>query len=56
MPKFRPFSITGSQAGVFHIISRVAGRESRLGDEEKEFFTRALHAYAKLFGVEVLTH
>ena len=56
MPKARPFPATGSQAGVFHVVSRVAGREFRLEDEEKEFFTRTLHAYAALLGVEVLTH
>ena len=56
MPRPRPFPVTGSQAGVFHIVSRVAGREYRLGDEEKEFFTRTLHAYAELLGVTVLTH
>ena len=56
MPRPRPFPFDGSQTGVFHVVSRVAGREFVLGDEEKEFFTRTLHAYADLLGVEVLTH
>ncbi len=56
MPRPRPFPYTGSQTGVFHVVSRVAGREFALGDEEKEFFTRTLHAYARLLGIEVLTH
>lgn len=56
MPRPRLFPFTGSQTGVFHVVSRVAGREFALGDEEKEFFTRILHAYARLLGVEVLTH
>ena len=56
MPKPRPFPFAGSQSGVFHVVSRVAGREHRLGEEEKEFFTRTLHAYAELLEVQVLTH
>jgi putative transposase len=56
MPRPRPFPYTGSQTGVFHVVSRVVGREFALGDEEKEFFTRTLHAYARLLGIEVLTH
>ena len=56
MPRPRPFPYTGSQTGVFHVVSRVAGREFPLGDDEKEFFTRTLHAYAELLGVQVLTH
>jgi hypothetical protein len=51
MPRPRPFPYTGSQTGVFHVVSRVAGREFALGDEEKEFFIRTLHAYARLLGV-----
>ena len=56
MPKSRPFPFADSQAEVFHIVSRASGREYRLGDEEKEFFTRVVHAYAALLGVQVLTH
>ena len=56
MPKPRPFLYADSQAGVFHVVSRAAGREYRLGEEEKEFFTKLVHAYARLLGVEVLTH
>ena len=56
MPRPRPFLYPGCQAGVFHVVSRAAGREYRLGEAEKEFFTKLVHAYARLLGVEVLTH
>ena len=56
MPKARPFLSASSQAGCFHVVSRASGREYRLGEEEKEFFTKTLHAYAALLGVQVLTH
>ena len=42
MPKSRPFPFPDSQAGVFHVVSRIAGREFLLGDEEKEFFAKTL--------------
>ncbi len=56
MPKPRPFLSARSQAGVFHLVSRASGREFRLGEEEKEFLTKTMHAYAVLLGVQVLTH
>lgn len=56
MPRPRPFPVAGSQAGVFHVVSRVAGRDFVLGEVERDFFTRLVHAYARLLGVEVLTH
>lgn len=55
MPKARPFPFAGSQAGVFHVVSRIAGREFVLGPEEKDFFVRIMRAYEDLLGVEVLT-
>jgi putative transposase len=56
MPKSRPFPFPDTQAGVFHVVSRIAAREFLLQEAERDFFTKTVHAYAELLGVQVLTH
>ena len=56
MPIARPFLFDGSQAGVFHVVSRIYDRKFLLDDEAKEFFLKVVRAYEDLLGVEVLTH
>ena len=56
MPKARAFPFSDSQAGVFHVVSRIAGREFLLDEAGRDFLTKVVHAYAELLGVQVLTH
>ena len=52
----RIFLFEGSQAGVFHVISRFLDRVYHFGDEEsKDQFLKIVRAYVDLLGVEVLT-
>ena len=55
MPAARPFLFDGSQAGVFHVVSRIYDRKRLLDDEAKEVFMKMVRAYENLLGVEVLT-
>ena len=56
MPAARLFLFDASQAGVFHVVSRIYDRKYLLDDEAKEFFLKVVRAYEDLLGVEVLTH
>jgi REP element-mobilizing transposase RayT len=55
MSRPRAFPFPDSKAGVFHAVSRIAGRLHLIGDEEKAFFIRVMRAYADLLGVRLLT-
>jgi REP element-mobilizing transposase RayT len=55
MPRARPFLFEGSQAGCFHVVSRLIERRYLLDEEGKEVFLRMVRAYEDLLGVEVLT-
>ncbi len=52
----RIFPFLGSQAGVFHVVSRIYDRKYLLEDEAREIFLKVGRAYEDLLGVEVLTH
>ena len=55
MPAPRPFLFPDSQAGVFHVVSRIYDRKYLLDDEAKEFFMKTVRAYEDLLGAELLT-
>ena len=55
MPAARPFLFEDSQAGVFHVVSRIYDRKRLLDDEAKEVFMKMVRAYEDLLGVEILT-
>ncbi len=55
MPAARPFLFPDSQAGVFHVVSRIYDRRYLMNDEAKEFFMKTVRAYEDVLGVEVLT-
>jgi len=55
MAKPRVYAEAGSEAGVYHVISRCAGREMLLGDEEKRVFREMLVAAAGFHQVKILT-
>lgn len=55
MAKPRVYAEAGSEAGVYHVISRCAGREMLLGDEEKRVFREMLVAAAGFHHVKILT-
>jgi REP element-mobilizing transposase RayT len=55
MSRARAFLVDSSQAGVFHVVSRIYDRKYLMGEEEKAFFLEAVRAYEELLGVEVLT-
>jgi REP element-mobilizing transposase RayT len=57
MPSARHFLFTDSQAGVFHVVSRLAGRAYYLEkDNGREEFVKMMRAYEDVCGVEVLTY
>ena len=45
----------GSQAGVWHVFSRIIERDFLLTDVYKDFLVKVMRAYEDLLGVEVLT-
>ena len=45
-----------AQGNHFHVVSRIAGREFLLGENEKRVFHRIMRRIARVAGVEVLTH
>jgi REP element-mobilizing transposase RayT len=55
MAKPRVFSEPDSEAGIYHIVSRVVDRRHIFGPEEKEVFLRMLFAAAALHQIEILT-
>jgi putative transposase len=55
MAKPRVYAEAGSEAGVYHVISRCAGREMLLGDEEKRVFREMLVSAAGFHKVKILT-
>ena len=55
MSKYRPFPFADSQSGVFHVVSRIVGREFRIDGDGKDFFVRVMRGYEELLGLEVLT-
>ena len=55
MAKLRVFTDPESQAGVYHVISRIVDRQFRFGDQEKEAFGRMMRAFAAFHQVEILT-
>ena len=57
MPASRHFLFPGSQAGVFHVVSRLAGRAYFLQEGDgREEFVKMMRAYEDVCGVEVLTY
>ena len=56
MARARVFSNSGSQSGAYHVVSRIVDRQFRLGEAEKEVFTRMMHAFAVFHQVEILTY
>ena len=56
MPNSRVFVQSGSQAGVFHVVSRVVDRTFRLGEREKDEMVRLMKALAAFHQVEILTY
>ena len=57
MAKTRVFTNpgTGSQTGVYHVVSRFVDRRKVFGDEEREVFRAMMGAFAAFHQVEVLT-
>jgi hypothetical protein len=59
VPKFmaepRVFTDADSEAGVYHVVSRVVDRRFVFESAEKEFFVRMMRAVAAFHQVEVLT-
>ena len=57
MAKTRVFSNpgTGSQTGVYHVVSRFVDRRKVFGDEEREVFRAMMGAFAAFHQVEILT-
>ena len=57
MPLPRHFFFPDSQAGVFHVVSRLVGRAYYLEEGEgREEFVKMMRAYEDVMGVEVLTY
>jgi REP element-mobilizing transposase RayT len=57
MPAPRSFLFPDSQAGVFHVVSRVVGRAYFLEEANgREEFVKMMRAYGDVCGVEVLTY
>ena len=46
---------TGSQTGVYHVVSRFVGRRKVFGDEEREVFRAMMGAFAAFHQVEIVT-
>src|SRR6187551_2515231 len=55
MAKLRVFTASDSQAGVYHLVSRIVDRQFRLDAREKETFARMMRAFAAFHQVEILT-
>lgn len=55
MAKPRVFVSEGTEAGVYHVMSRVMERQFRLGPVERAVFVRMMRAAAAFHQVEVLT-
>ncbi len=55
MPAARHFLFDDSQAGCFHVVSRLIERRYLLDEEGREVFLKMVRAYEDLLGVEVLT-
>ena len=57
MAKTRVFSNpgTGSQTGVYHVVSRFVDRRKVFGDDEREAFRSMMGAFAAFHQVEILT-
>lgn len=56
MAKPRVFTHSGTQAGVYHLVSRIVDRQFLFGDAEKEAFGRMMRAFAAFHQVEILTY
>ena len=56
MAKPRVFTDAATQAGVYHIVSRIVDRQLRFGEQEKEAFGRMMKAFAAFHQVEILTY
>ncbi|HWB06061.1 MAG TPA: transposase [Verrucomicrobiales bacterium] len=56
MAKPRVFTATGTQAGVYHLVSRIVDRQFRLDAPEKETFARMMRAFAAFHQVQILTY
>ena len=55
MAKPRVFTDADSEAGVYHVVSRVVDRRFVFESAAKEFFVRMMRAVARFHQVEVLT-
>ncbi len=55
MAKPRVFTHPDTQAGVYHLVSRVVDRQFIFGEAEKEAFVRMMRAFAGFHQVEILT-
>jgi REP element-mobilizing transposase RayT len=56
MAKPRVFTHSETQAGVYHVVSRIVDRQFRLAEREKEAFARMMRAFAAFHQVEILTY
>jgi len=56
MAKPRVFTDAATQAGVYHVVSRIVDRRFRFGDQEKEAFARMMKAFAAFHQVEIFTY
>lgn len=56
MAKPRVFTHPDTQAGCYHVVSRIVDRQFRFGDQEKEAFARMMKAFAAFHQVEILTY
>jgi REP element-mobilizing transposase RayT len=56
MRRPRLLASEGFRHAIYHCVSRVVNREMVFGDREKAQFAQYLRLYAKLFGLNVLTH
>ena len=56
MAKPRVFAVPDSQAGVFHVVSRIIERTYRFADLERERFVDMMRSMADFHQVEILTY
>jgi hypothetical protein len=56
MARPRIFTASDTQAGVYHLVSRIVDRQFRLDAREKETFARMMRAFAAFHQVQILTY
>ena len=55
MAKPRVFTEPETEAGIYHVCSRVVDQRYIFGEPEKEEFVRMMRSLAAFHGVEILT-